>query len=366
MSEQATGRITFANGAPAVGVRVRIFDRDPGAHDDDLTLAEGVTDANGDYSATYDPSRAADKFDITTTEPRSWNDWTLVQRTRTFTDPLDYYMPYVRCSYTLYGRERIVTFDLEPSPQAIRLPDPPPVERNFVPSVHGFHFINSFHGIPLPFTIPALPLLDTIGGAYGLCGGMSAAAADYFYAGRATPELRDVPEQGTTLYSYLYRRQLDSFSPFGEPVMRFMKWMRMNEDGPLGTWERSYSQFEQLKALFDAGLPLQPIGLVFAAAQEPLWENHQVLAYGYTERSPSAIDIKIYDPNYPENDQVVIRAETMALRGSSSSGGTKRAAALRCRRVAIVADTLGRAVEDVRPARGIFLMPYEMVMPPAE
>jgi hypothetical protein len=193
---------------------------------------------------------------------------------------------------------------------------------------------------------------------------MSAAAADFLYAGRPIPETRSIPAKRTALHNYLLRRQVDSFSPLGEPVLRFMRWMKMEEAIPLGTWHRSADECARLKALLDGGLPVHPIGLVFANPGEPLWENHQVLAYGYRETLPSQIEISIYDPNYPENDQVYIRADRMQLSGTNTSGQTVSVVSLRCRRVAIVADALGRAIEDVRTMRGLFLMPYEPVEPP--
>jgi hypothetical protein len=299
MSEEATGRVCFSNGIPVAGVRVRVFDRDIGSADDDLTLAEGVTDAAGQFRVVYDRSRAVDRVTITTTEPRSLIDWTLIQRSRTFNDPLDLYLPYLECRYMLRGAERRATFDLDSSPVDLRLPDLPPVAGSFVPSRHGFHFVNSFPGIPLPFSLPALPGIGQIPGYYGLCGGMSAAAADYLYAGKSTPPDREPPARRTALYQYLFRRQIDSFSPFGEPVMRFVKWMSLSERNPFGTWHRSHDEVEQLRVLFAAGVPAYPIGLVFANPGEPLWENHQVLAIGYREPAPQGAQLIIFEPNYP-------------------------------------------------------------------
>jgi hypothetical protein len=343
---------------PAAGVRVRVFDRDIGGVDDDLTIAEGLSDASGSFRVTYDRSRAVDRITVTTTEPRSLTDWTLIQRSRSFGDPLDMYLPYLACIYTAQGGERRSMADLHGPSIDVRLPLMPPVAGQFVPSRHGFHFLNSFPGTPLPFSIPVLPGLAQIPSYYGLCGGMSAAAADYFYAGRATPPDREPPRKRTALYQYLFRRQIDSFSPFGEPVLRFVKWMGLAERMPFGTWHRSCDEVIQLQALFGAGTPVQPVGLVFANSGEPLWENHQVLATGYRERGPDLVEIPIYDPNYPENDQVFIRCHRTICEGAAST-----IPALRCERVAIVAGQDGRPTEQVRPMRGLFLMPYQPVAP---
>jgi hypothetical protein len=365
MAEQLSGRITFANGAPAAGVQIRIFDRDPGGSDDDLTVQAGLSDANGRFSLSYDQQRATDTITITTNEPRAWNDWTLVARTRSFADPLDEYLPYLDLRYTLRGKLHTRQVALDASPIEIRLPDAPPVSGSFVPSTHGFKFVNLFPGIPLSISIPGLPDMSKIPASYGLCGGMSAAAADFFFAQRSIPETQEIPKKGTKLYQYLFRRQMDSFSPNGEPILRFMKWMKLDQQAAFGAWHRSMGEFERLKAMFDSGFPAHPIGLVFASPGEPLWENHQVLACGYTQKSTSLYEIKVYDPNFPWNDQVIIRAEVQNFEGSDSQGQERRLSTLRCARVAIVGDPeTGKPIEQVRPMRGMFLMPYAPVAPP--
>ncbi len=357
MAEQLSARVLFSNGAPAPGVRVRVLDRDVGGEDDDLTLVEGVSDAAGAFSVTYDPARAADRITITTVEPRSLTDWTLERRTRSFADPLDVYLPYLEFRYTHRGQERVHQQALVEGQSEYRLPDPPATAGRFNVSEHGFRFVNSFPGYPLPFSVPSLPFLPEVTQSFGLCGGMCAAAADFLYAGRQVPQQTEVPGRRTALYRYLFRRQIDTFHPLGEPILRFMRWMRLSEDGPLGTWQRTLAEFEQLRELFDAGAPVAPIGLVYSGRDEPLWENHQVLAYGYSE-TPQGFDIRVYDPNYPLNEQVVVRCERVL-----DEGGTKTVG-LRCQRVARVGDGQGGARDDVRRARGFFLMPYTPIEPP--
>lgn len=361
MAEFALGRVLYANGTPAAGVRVRIFDRDLGGSDDDLTITEGLSDQDGSFRVEYDQSRAADRISVTTTEPRSLLDWTLVQRTRTLDDPLDIYMPYVQCRYVLHGVERSTNIEFSNGPLELRLPEPPPREPNFVPSQHGWHFLNSFPGSPLPFSLPTLPGIGSIPSYYGLCGGMSASAADFFYARRPIPALREAPVKRTAMYKYLFRRQMDSFSPFGEPVMRFVKWMKLGERIPLGTWHRTSDEIGRLRDMFSAGVPLQPLGLVFANPGMPLWENHQVLAFNLIDRSATQADILIYDPNYPENDQVFIRC---MLRNCEVEGAACGVTGYSCERVAIIAGPDGQAMEQVRPMRGMFLMPYTPIAPP--
>ncbi len=361
MSEVTSGRILYCNGVPAAQVRVRVFDRDLGGTDDDLTLVEGLSDANGHFQVTYDKSRAVDRIAITTTEPRSLTDWSLVQRTRSIADPLDMYLPYLECSYTLRGTQHTVAFDMHSPVLDIYLPDAPPVAGSFVASLSGFHFLNSFPGSPLPFTIPSLPGLLKIPSYYGLCGGMSAAAADLFYVGKTTPPDREPPRKRTTLYNYLFRRQMDSFNPLGDTVLRFIKWMGLEEQTPFGTWHRSETEVEQLRSKFAAGMPAHPLGLVFANPGQPLWENHQVLAIGMREPAAGLTEIAVYDPNFPENDQVFIRCHHTTCAGE---GAACTIPALQCEHVAVVAGPDGKAIEQKRPMRGTFLMPYRPVTPP--
>ncbi|MDF2550498.1 MAG: hypothetical protein K0S07_1565, partial [Chlamydiales bacterium] len=73
----------------------------------------------------------------------------------------------------------------------------------FLPSVNGFSFANSFP--PSLIYWKGIP----VGNArYGLCGGMAFAALDYFQAHRRPPKSREPPQKGTSLLSYLKKRQL--------------------------------------------------------------------------------------------------------------------------------------------------------------
>jgi hypothetical protein len=352
MADQITGRIRYANGIPAANVRIRVFDSDLGGVDDDLTIAEALSAADGTFLVRYDSARAIDLKTIDV----NLGVWRVQKQ---IADPFDQYLPYLKLTYQSFGRERIQTVRIDEAvPMDIRLADAPPAKPGFLPSVHGFKFGNYFPGTPLPFSIPELPNTLNIPAFYGLCGGMAAAAADYYYAGKPIPPVREAPNKRTVLYNYLMRRQIDSFSPMGEPIVRFVKWMKLDPDVPFGSGHRAADEISQLKAMFAAGMPAHPIGLVFASPGDALWENHQVLAYGYREPAPNLIEIMIYDPNYQENDQVVIQAERMILRGQGNVGPAGSYTTVRCKRVARVADLMGRPKNEERPMRGMFLMPY--------
>ena len=76
-------------------------------------------------------------------------------------------------------------------------PQPPPAGKcNFRPSRHGFKFTN-FFTLPSGITVPLNYLGIPVGsGSYGLCGGMSFLAADYFSHGLGDPRHVDSPAHG--------------------------------------------------------------------------------------------------------------------------------------------------------------------------
>jgi hypothetical protein len=221
-----------------------------------------------------------------------------------------------------------------------------PEGEKFKPSVHGFRFANRFPGQPLPFSVPTLLQTSTY---YGLCGGMCYAALDFLLAGMGI--LQDVapPEQGSSLHRYLYRRQIASFGLLGACVARFAAWMALPDNTPFGTQHRTHDQFQAVRTRLDSGHPVV-LGVVYVSVAETLaiWKNHQVLACGYSQVSDTEFDINIYDPNLPQDDSVVIRAERVAV-GEGIFG-------LRCTQ-----KVAGQAEKKVR---GFFIAPYRPVTPP--
>jgi hypothetical protein len=71
-------------------------------------------------------------------------------------------------------------------------------------------------------------------------------------------------------------------------------WVMINEEWP------------KIKADLDSGI-LSPIGLATIKSLDPfqMGHNHQVLAYGY-ELDCAGVVIRIYDPNYPDDDHVTL------------------------------------------------------------
>lgn len=236
----------------------------------------------------------------------------------------------------------------------------------FTPSLHGFKFSNYFS-----LTIPMPPPFPSIPASYGLCGGMATAALDYFLSCIPTP-LTTTPPASGLLFNYLLKRQLDSLgSPTFGMVAKFLSWTnRPNTTRPLGgvspigpvlgpllgpipslltisgLQELTMPEFRAAVASLAAGRPVV-IGLIYVGpGAVSIWNNHQVLAYGTTTVSPTVTNIKIYDPNYPGDDGVVIRCEQL-------TGGRR----VRCTEV--IPSSGG-----TKNVRGFFRMPYARRTPP--
>jgi hypothetical protein len=194
-----------------------------------------------------------------------------------------------------------------PEPPAQPAPAAPRSFADFRPSLHGFAFRNDFRGSPLPFDLGPAEKKMGLPNHYGLCGGMSCAAADYFLASRPVPELATPPEHGTALYTYLFVRQQESFGALHAAALRFVEWMHVPDDGPDGTRARTAPELPAIESALERGQPVI-LGLVLVSAKETRepWLNHQVLAYG-ARREGETLILSIYDPNFPKRDDVVIR-----------------------------------------------------------
>jgi hypothetical protein len=244
----------------------------------------------------------------------------------------------------------------QPTPRAAIQPAGHP----FQPSTHGFHFLNRFEGSPLPISLGALEQRLNLPSRYGLCGGMSSAAADFFVAGRSMPVLKESPARGTPLYRYLYQRQIDSLGTLGLYAAKFASWMAMPDSGLTGTQSRTKDELDSLIARLGRG-ELVLLGLVLVSFDHTseLWQNHQVMAYKLEPRPKGAVDILIYDPNFPNADHAAIRVEPCVV--SVTPPGA----------LPLPMPVLGVACKRVvpgrtnTPVRGFFPMPYAPATPPA-
>lgn len=249
----------------------------------------------------------------------------------------------------------------------------------FQPSKHGFFFHNSFEGSPLP---PALQQSESaltsavketlergirMPTRFGLCGGMSAAAADYYHARRVPPNDTSPPKQGTPLYNYLHQRNMDSMGTLGIMAAKFMEWMRLPDTGEDSTTSRSAAEIRRLTARLKKG-DLVPVGLVLVKAdgKDPAWDNHQVLAYAMEQRE-SELVIRIYDPNSPGDDNAQLRIAGWGGSPGESSDPPRPAAKNEIKTSTAPPDIrMERFFSrgSVGKVRGIFIMPYARKTPP--
>ncbi|MEH7418417.1 hypothetical protein V7266_24415 [Neobacillus drentensis] len=186
----------------------------------------------------------------------------------------------------------------------------------FLPSLSGFKFGNNFPPVPLK-KINVLGQQIPIGNAsYGLCGGMILAVIDYFEAKMLIPSDLTAPASGP-LFEYIVNRQIDSFQlPLG--LMKYMVLMnpflpdhetKARNIGAAShgrVWKMMNEEWPKIKNDLDNGM-LSPLGLVRVKSLNPfeIRRNHQVLAYGY-DLNENNLSIHIYDPNFPNDDQVTL------------------------------------------------------------
>jgi hypothetical protein len=350
MASVISGKVTFANGMVARNISVRVFDKDaPGKTDDDLTLTPGLSDQNGQFTVEYDPGRYMDFATLPFIGlHRSGGGGGL-----RIPDPLDILSPYLLFTWTVEGTTQTHTAPLELFNDQFHLPAASPMD--FLPSRDGFHFLNSFSGYMLPITVPFLSD-SKVKGPYGLCGGMSAGAIDFMLSGRKMLADKEPPRRGTLMHRYLFRRAMDSFA-MGESILRFARWMLLPDDGMNGTYRLTLKEWEKVRAVLDDNR-LVPLGQLRAKAanmqqvSRDVWNNHQVMAYGYREKPDSSFDIRIYDPNCPNEDGVFIHLDRIQL-GEENGLPVYGMACYEC-----------DCWEKHRVLHGFFAMPYEPADPP--
>lgn len=250
---------------------------------------------------------------------------------------------------------------------------------DFLPSRDGFAFVNHFEGTPpLPkalrderTTVGAIAKLIAVaaGGnsadaAYGLCGGMSAAAADYYLSDTARPPADAVPERGSPLFEYLVQRQTDSLGVAAFMAVKFAEWMALPDaaDDWGGVEGRTGLELPGIIERLEKG-ELVPLGLVYRRAGEgALWDNHQVLAYACVRDNGRAVRVRIYDPNWPADDAAELKVTLSAPLDETAEVGASPKPVNRA-----TTRQLGSRKRE-RPVRGFFAMPYtaKAEMPPME
>jgi len=176
----------------------------------------------------------------------------------------------------------------------------------FLPSVNGLHFANRFPSGPtVRIGRFALPRPFGIGdAASGLCGGMAWFVRERFESGQPVPPDPEPPTNGSPLFKALVRRQVLSLELMRTPLGF---WRMGARAGILGRTREQ--EWPRIRRSIDAGR-LAMIGLVRNKGINPLklTKNHQVLCYGYVI-ADETVRLRIYDPNWPNRDDVTILIE---------------------------------------------------------
>jgi hypothetical protein len=361
MKFKFSGSVHYANGDPISNVVVRIFDKDDsGRGDDDLTVDAGLSDEQGRFSLSYEALRYLDFHTIHL--PESTNKAAGSQANQLgirIPDLGDVYLPYLKFNFTINGLSQEHSASLGVFQTEFHLPVNPAVE--FLPSINGFKFPNNFSGYFLPYSTPAFLSSRKISSKYGLCGGMCAAAYDFLLAGRAIPQDIEVPHQGTRLQRYLFRRQMDSLGGIGQQASKVAQWTSLPDETLVGTMRRTADEFSQLRLKLDQG-NLVILALIYEHAtslkglSRLIFNNHQVLAWAFQQDASKEVTIRIYDPDLPGRDDVVIRSKPVVLGEEDSHLGRQTVLGFK--------STQLRGGEFYRDVRGFFEMPYSPIRPP--
>jgi hypothetical protein len=187
----------------------------------------------------------------------------------------------------------------------------------FLPSKYGFRFANDFPHVPVRrLGIPGVFSVPIGDASNGLCGGMAFAARDYFEAERTPPADAAAPSSGP-LFDYLVKRLFESFNlPYGparylELMSPYLSdgeslWSRLGLAPHGRAWITVKQEWPRVRAEIDSGHP-SPLGLIRIKSSSPfdLKHDHQVLAYAYSQVG-TQLTIKLYDPNWPGNDERTI------------------------------------------------------------
>ncbi len=219
----------------------------------------------------------------------------------------DGYIIYVTGNHRDYNEVVDLYIDY---PKTVMVPD-------FLPSTSGFKFANKWANFTYEIPVPLLKEFTDGNAKNGLCGGMIYAARDYFEGKALIPQMLSNPNNADDRFTkYIIQRLFDTFTE--KDISMYMKLMSPlytdTDEGSLnsmGQMGRAYvtlrEEWPMIKQDIDEGHP-STIGLVRvkSAWAGDLGQNHQVLVYGYT-LSSGYVDLKIYDPNYANDDHVTIK-----------------------------------------------------------
>jgi hypothetical protein len=149
----------------------------------------------------------------------------------------------------------------------------------------------------------------------GLCGGMSWFVRERFEADQPIPSDAVVPANGSGLFRTLVRRQVLSLDWFRTPLNFWRMGMLPAAEALRRTRQ---TEWPRIRTDIDAGR-LSMVGLVRHRGMSPwaMTQSHQVLAFGY-DLDGDDITLRIYDPNWPGRDDVVLRLGASSMSQSTS------------------------------------------------
>jgi hypothetical protein len=358
MTTTYSGQVSWANGVPSPKVEVRLFEPGNGqSMGAELTLQPGVSIADGTFTLQIKDTSHIDSTVLTELEPLSplfngihTGELSLGSDSR----------PLLQFTYPINGRTFQTLVPFRKLHRSYQLPLNPPVD--FLPSRDGFNFLNYFKPFKVPISLPAWLNVNRIPGSYGLCGGMSSAAYDFRLARASNPNAPDirkyseVPNTGTLLHRYLLRRSLDTFGTFGIKIAQVSEWTLLPDSGLAGIQKLTLDGLSAIRQKLEDGQCVV-ISLIYEHASDikevvsKIWLNHQVLAYELVQKSPDNFEIKIYDSNHPNRDDVVV--DTQRIQVGNSNGQP----------------VFGLASREVIPGdpdkvvRGFFTMDYQPTYP---
>jgi uncharacterized protein YjbI with pentapeptide repeats len=220
---------------------------------------------------------------------------------------------YLTVNETTITEGTKITLEQNPSSVAnaqywhlIKIEGPQKVITPFNPVQHGFHFANAFTNTQ--FWAGGVEVSMA-----GRCAGMIWSALDYYYNNVPIPPINTLPNEGSTLSTYIALRQERSthanIDDFAEVILNPFGW-RTTEIFNWGLQGTGNGKMQRVKSSLDAGKPV-PLMLY---NQTNLFAHHSVLAIGYSmERYLGDLgnfkeDFKlyVYDPNFPEEIKVLI------------------------------------------------------------
>jgi len=146
---------------------------------------------------------------------------------------------------------------------------------------------------------------------FGMCGGMVYTSLDYWWAKAALPyggNVNDQPMRGTagqaTLRDTIWMRLLASLTG-GGALQETLTWsLILNQLPPLfggggsTLCQLTATEWTKVKASIDAGNPC-PIGLIYTTRD--VWDQHQILVYGYDQLPGNSARLYVYDNNNPHD-----------------------------------------------------------------